>query len=278
MKKITCCFFALLLTTNVFAQKKVKLLLDNFLSDPVIENAHAGIYLYDVEAKKEVLNYQGNKLFTPASNTKLLSLFVGSKYIGDSLPGMLYMDDKDTLYLCPTGDPSFLAADFSSQPLDTFLRKNKKPVVVYTLSETIEPFAKGWAMDDKDASYAPERNIFPVWGNVMTIESIRIRDSFITVSTEALPENYQIKYTIRNDLKSSEAHRDQKNHQLQIEYSPGDTNIKMVIPFETEGVSTTCHLLQKRYGHPFIIQERSSISEMKWDTLFLNRLTHCFAS
>ena len=39
------------------------------------------------------------------------------KYLGDSLVGMRYKLDGDTLFLIPSGDPTLLHSDFNIQPV-----------------------------------------------------------------------------------------------------------------------------------------------------------------
>ena len=96
-----------------------------FLEDSAIIQAHTGIFLYDDDNNKDLLNHQGYHFFIPASNTKIASLYAGIKYLGDSLPALLYHETADTMYVLPTADPSFLTHDFTFQPADSFFFKNK---------------------------------------------------------------------------------------------------------------------------------------------------------
>ena len=64
-------------------------------------NRQSGKYWY---------NYQGDKYFVPASNTKIPTCYAAMKYLGDSLVGLRY--HYETRYsfirIMPTGDPTFL--------------------------------------------------------------------------------------------------------------------------------------------------------------------------
>ena len=63
-----------------------------------LKGAHIGISIYDPAEKKYLFNYEGDKYFTPASNTKLITCYAAMKYLGDSLVGMRYKLDGDTLF------------------------------------------------------------------------------------------------------------------------------------------------------------------------------------
>src|SRR5689334_11774712 len=87
------------------------------LQDPSLSKAHVGISLYDVADKKYLFNYQGDKYFVPASNTKLVTCFAALKYLGDSLVGLRYLENDTAIFLMPAGDPTFLHPEFKKQPV-----------------------------------------------------------------------------------------------------------------------------------------------------------------
>ena len=63
------------------------MVLRQLLENKELKSAHVGIYVYDDSSKKVIADYQSDKYFIPASNTKLFSLYAGMKYLGDSLEG-----------------------------------------------------------------------------------------------------------------------------------------------------------------------------------------------
>jgi D-alanyl-D-alanine carboxypeptidase/D-alanyl-D-alanine-endopeptidase (penicillin-binding protein 4) len=123
-------FEFLLLTSCSVSTKISKSAKTTVLNAAPLKTAHIGISIYDPETGKYLYNYQGDKYFVPASNTKIPTCYAAMKYLGDSLVGLRYEihdfgeDEPDTLIrIEPTGDPTFLHPDFKSQPVFEFLKK-----------------------------------------------------------------------------------------------------------------------------------------------------------
>jgi len=132
---------------------------------------HIGFYLYDPAAKAEMVNYNGNKYFTPASNTKVLTLCTALYLLGDSLTAFRYAVSGDSTIVTGLCDPSFLNPAVC-QNKNVFLFLKNAPGKLYfdhSNNKYIEPFGPGWAWDDYSYSFSPERNSFPVYGNVATL-------------------------------------------------------------------------------------------------------------
>jgi D-alanyl-D-alanine carboxypeptidase/D-alanyl-D-alanine-endopeptidase (penicillin-binding protein 4) len=62
--------------TSKLSSKKLGKLLSE--SSTFSQN-HTGFVLYDLSEQKEVFNYQGNRYFQPASNTKILTYYVSQR-------------------------------------------------------------------------------------------------------------------------------------------------------------------------------------------------------
>ncbi|MBD0284156.1 MAG: D-alanyl-D-alanine carboxypeptidase, partial [Flavisolibacter sp.] len=62
----------------------------NVLNDAALRTAHVGISIYEQATGKWWYNYQGDKYFVPASNTKIPTCYAAMKYLGDSLVGLRY--------------------------------------------------------------------------------------------------------------------------------------------------------------------------------------------
>lgn len=141
-------------------------LITDLLSDSALAHAYVGVCVYDVEAKKYTHQYNDEKYFVPASNTKLFTCYAAMKYLGDSLVGLRYNIQNGQLIIQGTGDPTFLHSDFKLQPVLEFL-KGKKKIEIQddkTLTQ-FSPLGDGWAWNDYWYYYMPERSKFPIYGN-----------------------------------------------------------------------------------------------------------------
>lgn len=140
------------------------------LKDSAISTGHIGISIYEPATDRYWYNYDATKYFVPASNTKLFSLYAGMKYLGDSLVGVRYEIDKDSLVqIQPTGDPTFLHPEFLKQPVYAFLKSSKW--ISFTNQTFTDNFmGMGWAWDDYTSSYLVQRSNFPIYGNLINIK------------------------------------------------------------------------------------------------------------
>ena len=82
MKKTLLIFlFNIIITVNFLSQESINNLVSSFLNEKEIINSHVGICLQNQNGK-ELINYNGNKLFIPASVQKLFT----TAYILNQLP------------------------------------------------------------------------------------------------------------------------------------------------------------------------------------------------
>src|SRR5688572_15269588 len=72
------------------------------LKDTAIKSGHIGISIYEPATGKYWYNYNADKYFIPASNTKLFTLYTGLKYLGDSLAGIRYKVRENDVIIQPT--------------------------------------------------------------------------------------------------------------------------------------------------------------------------------
>src|SRR6478609_4147637 len=105
---------------------------ENVLRDEALQTAHTGISIYDPASQKYWYNYQGDKYFVPASNTKLPTCYAAMKYLGDSLVGLRYHVVEDSLFISPTADPTFLHPDYSIQRVYELLKTTGKIIILNT--------------------------------------------------------------------------------------------------------------------------------------------------
>ncbi len=165
------------------------------LADPALKGAHVGVAVYNASKEKWVDKHLSDLYYTPASNTKILSTYLGMRFLGDSIPGWKMAENKDSIFLLPLGDPSFLHPDFTYQPIADLIRQTKKQVVL-CLPDKPDAFAmygKGWSWDDYPEDYQPERNRLNIYGNVLTVtkskNGVNFQPSLFTKNKPA-PKEY----------------------------------------------------------------------------------------
>ncbi|HMP98425.1 MAG TPA: D-alanyl-D-alanine carboxypeptidase [Cyclobacteriaceae bacterium] len=131
---------------------------------------HKGFMLYDPESKQELISYRADKYYIPASNTKVLTLFASLQIIGDSIPALYYTERGDSLIIQGSGDPSFLYRYVHQNAnVFDFLKYTQK--IIYFSADNFQTahFGPGWAWNDYNYAYSPERSAFPVYGNVFKV-------------------------------------------------------------------------------------------------------------
>jgi len=133
-----------------------------------LASAHVGISIYDPSTNKYLYNYQGDKYFVPASNTKIPTCYAAMKYLGDSLAGLKYKLQDGEYIVQGTGDPTFLNKEFRYQPVFEFLKTIDSNTLAHfsTSNWKEEQWGSGWSWNDYEAYYMAERSPFPVYGNM----------------------------------------------------------------------------------------------------------------
>lgn len=153
---------------------------EDVLQNKALVAAHVGITIYEPGTNRYWYEYQGDKYFVPASNTKIATCYSAMKYLGDSIAGLKVgvarNEDSSVSYLAiqPTGDPTFLHPDFARQPgwdwVYRQLRKYHNEIAVLDTIWKDDHFGRGWSWNDYEAAYMAERSSFPVFGNVIDIK------------------------------------------------------------------------------------------------------------
>ena len=205
------------------------------INDSSLLNAHIGISIYETGANKYWYNYNGEKYFVPASNTKIPTCYAAMKYLGDSLVGARISITKDSvLEIYPSGDPTFLNSEFKFQPLFQIIKrfKNIRWDVTNWKSKN---WGNGWSWNDYDASYMVERSSFPIYGNLATFiiskDTLKSFPSIVVIHYDTTvgynPENRKVKlnkFTIERSLGENEYYLRKSNSV----FNP------TLIPFKTE--------------------------------------------
>jgi D-alanyl-D-alanine carboxypeptidase/D-alanyl-D-alanine-endopeptidase (penicillin-binding protein 4) len=169
LKKV---FFSVVILLFITSCKTVKLTrtLSKKITTSFYDNQFTGIYIYDVHADKVLYNHNGEKYFTPASNTKIFTLFTGLTLLSDSIPAFKYAVHKDTITLQGTGDPTFLHNYFKDSTALKMIDTYAKAKIIIN-NTTDKRYGPGWAWEDFDSYFSAERSAFPIYGNVITVKN-----------------------------------------------------------------------------------------------------------
>ena len=160
---IACC----LLATSCSIQQKISKSAKQVINDSSLLTAHVGISIYEPESGKYWYNYQGDKYFVPASNTKIPTCYAVMKYLGENLKGLDYIETDTLLFIRPTADPTFMHRDYKSQPVFAYLSVSNKKLAFITPKWEAEVYGSGWAWNDYNSDYMAERSEMPIYGNVI---------------------------------------------------------------------------------------------------------------
>lgn len=277
MNRLFTLLISFLLFASAAAQhsKNLKKLTNKLLlNDSIINGAHIGISIYEPETNSYVYTYNADKNFIPASNTKLFTLYAGMKYLGDSIPGAYYKISKDTIYVLPTGDPTYLHPDFNKHPVHDFLNQGNYKVVLLDDEKYPVPYGKGWAWDDQQEDYMPQRSSFPGCGNLLKLEWIKKNhpstDEFQYDLAEMNADVLDFKITKKTDTTLSEniITRAAGTNHFTITTNNKLKTFSQEIPFETFGLQTGFMILQHSLYHLASLQKAKQINRDQFTPLF----------
>jgi len=142
-------FLFLILLTSCSVEKQIaKSAQADVLDAKALQTAHVGLSIFDPATNKYLYNYQGDKYFVPASNTKIPTCYAAMKYLGDSLVGLTFDELPDAVIIKPNGDPTFLLAEFRNQSTFEFLKNLKKPILIDLTGWESKSLGSGWSWND----------------------------------------------------------------------------------------------------------------------------------
>lgn len=272
-------FFGIIFLTSCSVSRHIQQLADkNLFNDAVLTNAHTGIAVFDVEANKFIYNYQADKYFVPASNTKIISLYAGMKYLPDSIIGLRYKETTDTLFITASGDPSFLHPDFSNQPVFDFLKKQSKPIAITTNNRKVQALGEGWMWDDYNDAYMTERSAFPIYGNVIRWIQVRDSGSIAAMAREEAfiysePDiSWKVNFSGDTAAQVFSVQRSFTENKFFITQGR-EINAERKVPFITNGLQSALELLKDSLGKTIdsstaVIQPDGIVYSQPSDSLF----------
>ncbi len=253
---------------NIFLRSKSRSLAKTLINSTVLQQEFSGFVLYDLNEDKNIVDINGSKFFTPASNTKIFTFYASLMILKDSMPIIKYISKNDSLIFWGTGSPLCLNPDFEENTfVIDFLKKSDKKIYFCNNNFQDYRFGSGWAWDDYIYNYQLEKNAFPIYGNRLLI-------NFYADSIDFSPKTFKIKPS----LDSNVYHRAEFINEFEI--GRFKSSKKIQIPFITDSTTITKLLsmaINKQVNKcptENIKQEQSQILKIKIpDTLYL-RLLH----
>lgn len=191
----------------------------------IFSNQFTGFSLLDIETNEIIAGHNATLKFTPASNTKLLTMYATLKSFQDSIPSLLIKKIDSGVHIQPIGDPSFLYQPFRSQSIFDFLNQQNKILISWPKKDP-EPYGSGWAWDDYVYDFQSERSWWPIYGNAVQI--LKSGNSF-SVMPSFFSEDVEI---IKEEKLSQSVERDRKFNLFSVYQESDTSNIDRVIPFE----------------------------------------------
>jgi D-alanyl-D-alanine carboxypeptidase/D-alanyl-D-alanine-endopeptidase (penicillin-binding protein 4) len=147
----------------------------NIFRDSLLHAAHVGISVFEPAKNRYLYNYQGDKYFVPASNTKIPTCYAAMKYLGDSLVSARWAVNRNReLVILPAGDPTFLHPEYKHQPLWNLLQQHAAVQVNFSEWKS-DRWGNGWSWNDYEAAYMAERSALPIYGNVVNFQLMNER-------------------------------------------------------------------------------------------------------
>jgi len=193
MRKFILSFLiiSILYSCSIAKHQKLRKQTQSTLSSAHFENQFVGFFVIDPEKKDTLINYNGSKYFTPASNTKIATLYTALQTLPDQIPALKYSIVNDTVFVEGTGDPTLLHPYFKDSTAVHFL-KSFDHIALYLNNFEEDKYGPGWAWEDYGTYFQPERNSFPIYGNVATIftsDSLHVTPAYFKNQVTAINFN-----------------------------------------------------------------------------------------
>ncbi|WP_405200513.1 D-alanyl-D-alanine carboxypeptidase [Christiangramia sp. LLG6405-1] len=227
-----------------------------------IHHGFTGIALLDGETGKNIYRYNAHKSFTPASNTKILSLYSAIKFLEDSIITFRYRETEDSLIFSATGDPGLLDSEVSSNSPLQLLRNSEDSIYYQKANWKQEIYGAGWSWDDFKYAFSPQISAIPVYGNAviftMVNEHLKVSPGIFTSYTQTINSEKLEKLKGTNQFRVPQ--KLQKNDTLRI---PFETSEELSIRIIEEEIGRTIKIIPPGPKANHIIKSTASDSLYK---------------
>jgi D-alanyl-D-alanine carboxypeptidase/D-alanyl-D-alanine-endopeptidase (penicillin-binding protein 4) len=240
----------LILITSCSVEKRIaKSAKADVLDAKALQTAHVGISIFDPATNNYLYNYQGDKYFVPASNTKIPTCYAAMKYLGDSLVGLKYsLGDGKNIVIEATGDPTFLHPDFKIQRVHRFLSQVEGRVSFSESNWSERPLGTGWSWNDYTESYMAERSLMPMYGNIVMISgklvNLKVEPSFFKHRIMTNPVKNEMLVPNIDSFYAASATRRMQENNFGVEGNKTSQNEIIKIPFHTRELGTLFQMLK----------------------------------
>ncbi|KYG82684.1 D-alanyl-D-alanine carboxypeptidase/D-alanyl-D-alanine-endopeptidase [Roseivirga echinicomitans] len=221
---------------GIQAQKySKKRILKDLKELPGFEQAFVGFMLVDPKNGKTIVSQFEDKYMTPASNTKLFTLYAGLHFLGNNIPALQYIIKDDSLIFWGTGNPLFLHPEYNDTTALHFLKSHTEKLYYWPRPMEDDRFGPGWGWDDYNGYYSAEKSVFPIYGNSVSTYLNKEKKT-IKVSPSYLEPQFKFKndslirlssYIQREEMKNQYEYAFPSDLDFDIvDYSPTDTLIR----------------------------------------------------
>ncbi|SHI99299.1 D-alanyl-D-alanine carboxypeptidase/D-alanyl-D-alanine-endopeptidase [Pseudozobellia thermophila] len=237
---------ALVLTGCAGGSRIVKKNTESILGSSFYQNQFTGFVLFDPGSGDTLVSYNGQKYFTPASNTKIFTLYAALHMLPDSIPALKYVFENDTLFIEGTGNPTLLHPYFEDKGLMRFL-KSQAHIALFLDNLEDEKYGPGWSWGDYQYYYQAERSSLPLYGNVLTLRNDQ--------GLQASPIYFKDSVVMVRTSKNREIERN-------IFYFDPSRQDTLEIPYRGSK-ELTRHLLERELGKELRLVDKMPIGEKK---------------
>ena len=208
-KLMTCKIFIVLILllnhfetfSQKFSNKKIAKIISKEKS---LKGSTVAFSLAQLSNRKRIVDYNSDKLITPGSNIKLLTLYLALKNF-DSFPILNYKRKNDKLYFWSTGYPLLKHPKKNDTIILEFLKNQKDSLVYIAKKNRSKLLGPGWAWDDVNYYFSPERSTFPIFGNLINIKKVKNKKDKLEFTPKYFEDKLSnIHLNLVNDFKFSE--------------------------------------------------------------------------
>ncbi|MTI29659.1 D-alanyl-D-alanine carboxypeptidase/D-alanyl-D-alanine-endopeptidase [Xanthovirga aplysinae] len=231
---------------RVSKKDKVKEMEELVSESEVFNQYFFGFMLFDPHTKDVLFSQNEDKYFTPASTTKLFTFYAALNILGDQVPSLDYEVKGDSLIFSGTGDPSQLHPYFQDSTVLSFLRERDEKLFYTSSTFQDQVYGPGWAWDDYNDYYQPEKSILPLYANVVQFKRLDEQ----TDSLEIIP-GFLRTFSEKDNLISPKTVVKRDLHQnifrMNLAELPGREGFEKEVPIITSD-ELTLNLLEKELG------------------------------